>query len=705
MYFILTQVLKIQFPFYQPKSSSVPTLEIKENQNFSNQELEYEKTKVFVVVSIQNGNFFSLGNLPGSCKYNLSFSCIGTNCQGLSVGKFIVGNKKLDYLVNNTTNVYDAEVLIGENIGIKVVGKLTDGQQSGIKLTCNGMPCEFIKYESEISRKQSALLCILCKGGNASSQVYYTLENPIEIELEAPGYNYKQNIILYNRTVITLELDSSLPYQVYAISISKDNPLVKQMNTEAKNTLNESNPVNSDFIMQNVFFYVLKDNKYYIIPSWYAGEIYDKYVWYVNTLDFSSEQTECGFFSVFMGITDKNINMYALFPGFVGAYKDLLAPSKWRIYYDNGEQVFPYYYSIDSDGYGYGSFPSENVIESKIKIFRYYCINIPDNRENKINIYGFDLIGHKRNTKNLYYNGLYFTPLNRYAQYYVTFVKDENSCTGSFYEFGTPERNPPLILPGNSWTSSLVFLQSSMIDKFYMEFEKNSILSLYMYLYVNGSTIYGSGCDAYSISIFPVEQFAQVRSLNQFKGIIGDGSGGPVLLPNGSFTTIYNFCKGHKEGEYTGKVKIIFEKGSFGIDSKGYAELEGYKEYTSVDKNYYGVILTNIKKNILDVYISARLYTPSSGNTHNPLSPIISKTGPKLNGYYGIFSVTFNEEYQKDSYPLSNFDTYNLDAWKNSNFPLKNSILISGGVGETNSKGYLNWLVITFNKIKTYEIK
>ncbi|MEJ2778414.1 hypothetical protein [Stygiolobus sp. RP850M] len=297
------------------------------------------------------------------------------------------------------------------------------------------------------------------------------------------------------------------------------------------NSVNEND---NSYIGDNVVFLIYYNGKYYVLPSWYAGESNENYYFFINLLDipsfYNSNNFGCNFLPIFVGFSNESLLPYL--NGTIGGAPEALDPSDpyYAVMYDNGLNVFPIYVNF----YAYPSPDQSNTYR------------IEDN-ENCGNSYGFPAC---------YQNILYENVLPPYNN--VTIYVNGTGITPSVETNGPLEG---LVMDNGTNQGSYALITSNVLQNTFSQLSQSQNgLGLQTFAYFSGipwedsqpSTLLNIGAYPINSGAYPTVADAVVLSYVSYSGngpfsanTVSDYNGDDsaynwVLGPHGSHSKIGN---------------------------------------------------------------------------------------------------------------------------------------------------------------------
>jgi len=355
--FILTSIFK----FYHINNPSQYYISIHNQNNQNNQNSNLNTINSTIMVNIYYQNGFNIYYVPSFIEnlsnwnifYNITntFTTSSTNSSLLQINPPNITN------TNSTLFDISAEYS-GSTPELESIINLSNNTFEGNNVIYTYNETEYechIVGNNDITYQAGdfAYFCILCKpisGNNPSIQNYY-LSEPEYINITPAiyllGNSYSfPNLEYYNYTVNNVEIVNGT---YLAIPLSNNGGYSME---DFQNILVTIGPPLSYYIQQspyvgdNVVFLVNYDGKYYALPSWYAGQYYGTYYFFINLLNIPSLYNSnfgCNIISIFVGFSNENLLPYL--NGTIGGDPYALNSSDpaSAVEYDNGLNVFPIY--------------------------------------------------------------------------------------------------------------------------------------------------------------------------------------------------------------------------------------------------------------------------------------------------------------------------------------------------------------------------
>jgi hypothetical protein len=352
--FILTSIFK----YYHINISTQYAISIQNQQSQNNQ--NYPNTinsTIMVDIYYQNGyNIYDVSYVPSfienlssnklSIFYNITnkYSEVNSNNLLAISPSFIVNTNSTSFNVNSLGNVeLESTIILSNNTN---EGNKVEYTYNGNTYECKIIGDNNIEYQAG----SFVYFCILCSSLNGQNiqnlylneSEYLSITPAIYLlgESQYPNskyYNYTvDNIEIVNGTYLTVTLSNNGGYSMedfQNILVIIGPPLSNYIQT-------------SPYVGDNVVFLVNYGDKYYALPSWYAGESNGDYYFFINLLNIPSlynSNAGCSFLPIFVGFSNENLLPYL--NGTIGGAPEALDPSNpsSAIMYDNGLNVFPIY--------------------------------------------------------------------------------------------------------------------------------------------------------------------------------------------------------------------------------------------------------------------------------------------------------------------------------------------------------------------------
>jgi len=478
--FVLTSIFK----FYHINNPSQYYVSIMNQNSQNNQNISQNIINSTIMVNIYYQNGFNIYYVPSFIEnlsnWNISYNITNTYPTSNS-GSLLQINPPNITNTNSTSFEVSAYISGGNSIELESIINLSNNTLEGnnVIYTYNGTiyNCSIVgNNDLEYQAGSFAYFCILCEPVSGNSQIiqYYYLSEPEYINITPAisllGNSYP-NTQYYNYTVNNVEIVNGT---YLAIPLSNSNGGYSM--EDFQNILVVIGPPLSDYIQtypyfgDNVVFLVNYDGKYYALPSWYVGQYYGTYYFFINLLNipslYNSSNFGCNIISIFVGFSS-NESLLQYLNGTIGGDPYALDPNNpaSAVKYDNGLNVFPIYVNF----YPY---PPNEIVE-----------------EREIWFSVFDGVVFHNIRFNKYYNVL---PTYNNISIYVNGSQYDNEV-GVFYEgplsIQTIVNGPlqGLLMDNGTWQGSYALITSNVLQNtFYQLSQSQNGLGLQTFAYFSG---------------------------------------------------------------------------------------------------------------------------------------------------------------------------------------------------------------------------